>query len=87
MTYQVMTPKSVQKQIMALPSEIADRINTAILDLADESRPDGVTKMKGFDHTYRIRVGDYRIIYKIDDEELIIVIVRCKHRREVYREK
>ncbi|MBE9031636.1 type II toxin-antitoxin system RelE/ParE family toxin [filamentous cyanobacterium LEGE 11480] len=87
MTYQIITPKAVQKQILALPVEIAARINEAILVLEDNPRPDGVVKMKGGDHLYRIRVGDYRVIYKIDDEQLVILVVRCKHRRDVYRAK
>jgi mRNA interferase RelE/StbE len=87
MIYQVITPKAVQKQILSLPAEIAARINEAILALEDDPRPDGVVKMKGGDRPYRIRVGDYRVMYKIDDEQLIILIVRCKHRREVYRER
>jgi mRNA interferase RelE/StbE len=87
MTYQTIIPKAVQKQILALPVEIAVRINAAILALEDDPRPDGVVKMKGGDRIYRIRVGDYRVMYKIDDEQLVILVVRCKHRREVYRER
>jgi mRNA interferase RelE/StbE len=87
MIYQVVTPKAIQKKIIALPPEVADRLDEAILALAEDPRPDGVVKMKGKKQTYRIRVGDYRIMYIIDDKQLIIVLVRCNHRREVYREK
>jgi mRNA interferase RelE/StbE len=62
MIYQVVTPKAIQKKITALPPEVADRLDEAILALAEDPRPDGVVKMKGKKQTYRIRVGDYRII-------------------------
>jgi mRNA interferase RelE/StbE len=87
MTYQIVTPKGVQKQIMALPIEIARRIDEAILALAEDPRPDGVVKMKGGDQEYRIRVGDYRIVYKINDEQLIILLFQCRHRKDVYRNR
>jgi mRNA interferase RelE/StbE len=83
MSDQIITPKAAQKQILALPAEIAARINEAILALEGDPRPDGVVKMNGSDRIYRIRVGDYRVMYKIDDDQLVILIVRCKHRREV----
>jgi mRNA interferase RelE/StbE len=85
MTYQVTIPKAVRKQIDALPLEILERVAEIIQDLAENPRPDGVTKLKGTDRTYRIRVGDYRIVYNIYDKELMIVLIRCQHRREVYR--
>jgi mRNA interferase RelE/StbE len=85
MTYQIITPKSVQKQIMALPVEMILRIDEAVMDLAENPRPDGVTKLKGSDRIYRIRVGDYRVVYDIQDKELVVSLIRCQHRREVYR--
>jgi mRNA interferase RelE/StbE len=85
MTYQIITPKSVQKQIMALPVEIILRIDEAVLELAENPRPDGVTKLKGSDRTYRVRVGDYRVVYDIYDQERVVALIRCQHRREVYR--
>jgi mRNA interferase RelE/StbE len=85
MTYEIITPKSVQKQIMALSTEMIVRIDETILELAENPRPDGVKKLKGTDRSYRIRVGDYRIVYNIYDKELVIVLIRCQHRREVYR--
>lgn len=54
--------------------------------LAENPRPDGVVKMKGANDQYRIRIGDYRVRYEIDDKELIILLLQCKHRRDVYRE-
>lgn len=85
MNYTIITPKSVQKQLDALPNDIYERIAVKIQQLAEDPRPDGVVKMKGADHEYRIRIGDYRVRYEIDDEELIILLLQCKHRKDVYR--
>jgi mRNA interferase RelE/StbE len=85
MTYTIITPKSVQKQLDALPDDVYERIAVKIQLLAEEPRPDGVVKMKGSDNEYRIRIGDYRVRYEIDDEDLIILLLQCKHRKDVYR--
>jgi mRNA interferase RelE/StbE len=85
MTYTIITPKAVQKQLDALPDDVYDRIAEKIEQLAEDPRPDGVVKMKGSDHEYRIRIGDYRVRYEIDDKELIILLLQCKHRKDVYR--
>jgi mRNA interferase RelE/StbE len=87
MTYQVVVPKTVRKQIDALPSDMFDRAEEVIRDLAEDPRPDGVVKMKGSDQTYRIRIGNYRIVYEIYDKRLVVLILQCKHRREVYRRR
>jgi mRNA-degrading endonuclease RelE of RelBE toxin-antitoxin system len=50
-----------------------------------KTRPDGVVKLKSADNEYRIRIGDYRVRYEIGDEELIILLLQCKHRKDVYK--
>ena len=85
MIYTVITPKAVQKQLDALPDDVYKRIAAKIQRLVEEPRPDGVVKMKGSDNEYRIRIGDYRVRYEINDKELIILLLQCKHRRDVYR--
>ena len=85
MTYTILTPKAVQKQLDALPDDVCDRIAVKILQLAENPRPDGVVKLKGTDNEYRIRIGDYRVRYEIRDEELIILLLQCKHRKDVYK--
>jgi mRNA interferase RelE/StbE len=85
MSYTILISKSVQKQIDNLPSDIQERVADKIKNLADEPRPDGVVKLKGFDNEYRIRVGDYRVRYEIDDANQIIQLLQCKHRKDVYR--
>lgn len=85
MTYTVITPKAVRKQLNALPDDVYNRIAKKIEQLAEDPRPDGVAKTKGSDNEYRIRIGDYRVRYEIDDKELITLLLQCKHRKDVYR--
>ena len=55
-----------------MPNDVVDRAMEKIHKLASEPRPDGVVKLKGFDDEYRIRVGDYRIRYEVDDEKQLV---------------
>jgi mRNA interferase RelE/StbE len=68
-----------------LPNDVYDRIAVKIQQLAEDPRPDRVVKMKGADNKDRICIGDYRVRYEIDDKELIILLLQCKHRKDVYR--
>jgi len=85
MTYTIITPKAVRKQLDALSDDVYNRIAKKVEQLAEDPRPDGVVKMKSSDNEYRIRIGDYRVRYEIDDKELIILLLQCKHRKDVYR--
>ena len=85
MTYEIIITKSIQKQLDNLPNNIQERVYDKISQLAEEPRPDGVVKLKGYDNEYRIRIGDYRLVYEIRDEQLIVLLVQCKHRRDVYK--
>ncbi|MBW4673625.1 MAG: type II toxin-antitoxin system RelE/ParE family toxin [Desmonostoc geniculatum HA4340-LM1] len=85
MSYTVIISKSVQKQIDNLPNDITLRVIEKIQNLAVEPRPDRIVKLKGFDNEYRIRIGDYRVRYEIDDESQLVQILQCKHRKDVYR--
>ena len=87
MTYEIQFSKSASKQIKKLPSEIQERIQVKVDSLAIEPRPDGVKKLKGRENGYRIRVGDYRIIYDIVDDILLVTVVEVGHRSSVYRDK
>lgn len=86
MSYTVIIPKPVQKQLDNLPGDIRQRITDKILSLTIEPRPVGVKKLKGFDNEYRVRVGDYRVRYQINDKILTVLVLHCKHRRDIYRE-
>ena len=85
MSYSIVISKSVQKQIDDLPNDVSERVVEKIQNLANEPRPDGVIKLKGSDNEYRIRVGDYRVRYEIDDESQLVQLLQCKHRKDVYR--
>ncbi|NMF61754.1 type II toxin-antitoxin system RelE family toxin [Brasilonema octagenarum] len=85
MSYTIIISKSVQKQIDDLPNDVIERVVEKIQNLAEEARPDGVVKLKGSDNEYRIRVGDYRVRYEIDDESQLVQLLQCKHRKDVYR--
>jgi len=82
--YQLEISQTAHRQIKVLPIRTAERINEAIGRLAEEPRPSGVRKLAGLEG-YRLRVGDYRILYKIRDESRLVTVYRVKHRREVYR--
>jgi mRNA interferase RelE/StbE len=84
MRYQVVLPKSVQKVMDRLPDDIARRILTRLGGLETNPRPTDVKKLKGRE-AWRIRVGDYRVIYEIHDRVLIIIVINVGHRREIYR--
>lgn len=86
MSYEVVVPKPVQKQLNKLPEGIREKILEKVLQLADDPRPAGVKKLKGLDNEYRIRINDYRVRYEIDEKKLVVIILHCSHRREVYRE-
>jgi len=85
MSYMIVISKSVQKQIDNLPNDVAPRVIEKIQNLASEPRPDGIVKLKGSDNEYRIRIGDYRVRYEINDESQLVQILQCKHRKDVYK--
>jgi len=68
-----------------LPTGIYERVDRAILALTDDPRPPGCTRLRGRDD-WRIRVGDYRIVYGIDDRRRTVEILHVAHRRDVYRQ-
>lgn len=85
MTYRLELRPAARRDLKRLPREMLARIDAHILALADNPRPTGAEKLKGATDTYRIRVGDYRILYEIQDTVLIVFVIRIRHRREVYR--
>ncbi len=85
MSYQVNLPKTVQKQLNALPQEIKQRILKSLVQLQEEPRPVNSLQMKG-GQGFRLRIGDYRVLYDIDDSKQILNLRRIGHRREIYRD-
>ncbi len=85
-SYSVVIKKSAERELRALPKEDLRRVVDRIRALAEDPRPHGNEKLTEQER-YRIRQGDYRIGYAIDDEARIVEIVKIRHRREVYRKK
>jgi mRNA interferase RelE/StbE len=84
--HRIQIAPSAVRQLRKLPAPVRGRIVEHIEALAIGPRPRGSTKLQGEDELYRIRVGDYRVIYAVRDEELIVLVLRVGHRREVYRD-
>ena len=82
--YRVIVRKSVSKDLKGVPKKDVRRILSAIQALADDPHPPGTKKLSGQER-YRLRQGNYRILYEIEDERLIVCVVRVGNRREVYR--
>lgn len=85
MAYTLTIDPSAQKQLAKLDRATQRRVASVIDDLAETPRPSGVRKIQGAEDLYRIRVGDYRVIYRIVDRKLVVLIVRIAHRRDAYR--
>lgn len=83
-SYSVSLKRSVLKDLESVPVRDRDRIMGRIGGLAHDPRPPGCEKLSALER-YRIRVGDYRIVYSIEDEALVVWVVRVGHRRDVYR--
>jgi mRNA interferase RelE/StbE len=84
-SYQIEIKPSASKELEKLPRQMVVRIVAAVRQLADNPYPQGVRKLTGFDRTYRIRVGDYRVLYDVYENILVIEIIRIRHRKDVYR--
>lgn len=84
MPYQVIIKRAAEKELDALDVRTRDRIGRRLLALEDDPRPQGAKKLQGQD-SFRLRVGDYRVLYTIDDQKGEVWIFAVGHRREVYR--
>jgi mRNA interferase RelE/StbE len=82
--YKLTIKSTAEKELSKIPKKILRQVVSKIQNLADEARPMGSEKLSG-EEKYRIRQGDYRILYSIDDKLRVIDVVRVGHRREVYR--
>ncbi|MCC6501311.1 MAG: type II toxin-antitoxin system RelE/ParE family toxin [Anaerolineales bacterium] len=84
MAYQVILKRSAEKELDALQANLRERILRRLLALEENPRPSGIKKLQG-QESFRLRVGDYRVLYTIDDKSKQVFIVGVGHRREVYR--
>ena len=84
--YRVLLRPPAQRFLRKLrDTSLTARLVAAMRDLASQPRPPGCDKLVGPEDLYRIRVGDYRIVYQVRDEVLLVLVVKIGHRREVYR--
>ena len=84
MKYEVRIIRTAEKEMNRLPGAIHARISRRILSLEDNPRPRGAKKLSGHEE-YRLRVGDYRVLYTINDKGCVVTVFAVGHRREVYR--
>jgi mRNA interferase RelE/StbE len=84
-TFTVQYRRSAEKDLESLPAAIVQRVRDAIRQLAENPRPHGCLKLKGYDNKYRIRVGDFRVLYEIHEKIIVVLIIEITHRKDVYR--
>lgn len=82
--YSVLIAKSAEKELSKLPVQAILQLREVILALADDPRPPGCKKLKGTKNLYRVRKGDYRIIYDIEDQILTVEVLHVGDRKDVY---
>jgi mRNA interferase RelE/StbE len=85
MAYKIIFTPAANKQLDRLPVNVRVVLKRSIDALADNPRPHGAQKLTGGEREYRIRTGDYRVIYEIRDDVLVVVIIKMGHRRDIYR--
>ena len=83
--YSVFLARSAERDMGRLAADMHDRAIEAIRGLSRNPRPQGCRKLTGTANDWRIRVGDYRVVYEIDDTQHVVRVNRVRHRREVYR--
>jgi mRNA interferase RelE/StbE len=82
-SYAVQLKPSARKELESLPSSVLTRVFRKIELLADDLRPAGCKKLKGYKDQWRIRMGDWRVVYIVDDPAKLVSITRIAHRREI----
>ena len=83
--YKLTIGSRAAKELSTLPAAVAQRVDAAILGLSSEPRPHGAKKLKGELQLWRVRVGDYRIVYSIDDDQAVVDVIGVPHRSKAYR--
>lgn len=83
--YSVVLTTQAEKDLKKLPRTILERIANSLRTLQENPRPMGVKKLQAEKDAYRVRVGDYRIVYRIVEHEVLVVVIKIAYRREVYR--
>lgn len=87
MTYRVEVAAAAARQLRQLDRSAQRRVQAAIELLADEPRPSGAKKLVGGNGEWRVRTGDYRIVYEIHDNVLVVLVIAVVHQREIYNRR
>ena len=85
MPYSVQLAPVAKRQLRKLDRSIQERVVRRLEKLEKDPRPPGVEKLEGDESTYRIRMGEYRIVYEIQEKVLVVLVLKVGHRREIYR--
>lgn len=85
MGFTVIVSEKAAKEVARLPRYVAQRVADSVEGLEQEARPAGCLRLKGEHDLWRIRIGDYRILYAIDDDTMSVVVLSVKHRSDAYR--
>jgi mRNA interferase RelE/StbE len=86
-SWEVRFKPSALREFRDLPGNVQRRVGTRLDALSSDPRPAGVQKLAGGEEYYRVRVGDYRVVYAIDDPARVVFIVKIGHRGDVYRRR
>ena len=84
-SYRIEFTRSAEKDLRKIDRSRIAAILRRIEQLESNPRPEGCKKLAGADRTYRIRVGDYRVVYEVEDDVLLVLVIRVAHRKDVYR--
>lgn len=87
MTYRIVLAPSAVRQLRKFDPRVRRRIQAALELLAAEPRPPAATRLVGGSGEWRVRTGDYRILYEIEDGQLLVLVLRVGHRREIYQSR
>ncbi len=83
--YEVLLERRAEKDLKRLTRDVFERVVSRLRSLSEDPKPSGSRKITGSKNDWRVRVGEYRIIYEIDDRKKAIRVMRIRHRKEVYR--
>lgn len=84
-SFEIQWRNSTRKDLRGIPTNEVARIVAAVEKLAEEPQPHGSQKLSGSEHTYRIRIGDYRVVYELLPASKLLEVQRVRHRKDVYR--
>jgi mRNA interferase RelE/StbE len=84
--YRIEVTRDALRALAKLDKPVRRRVQVAIDGLGENPRPSGVIALQGLRGAYRLRVGNYRVIYTVDDNRLVVLVVELGHRREIYRD-